>query len=98
MLNKSPKYRTYTDKRYRPNKWRKFYGSKVWRELREEKLHEQPLCERCLANETITPASEVHHVIPFGLGIDEQQQWELFLDYDNLMSLCSRCHKQLHGR
>lgn len=97
LLSHSPKHRAHTDKRYRNNKWRKFYGSKLWRDLREQKLYEQPICERCLEQDRITPATDVHHITPFGLGIDEQQMWELFLDYDNLMSVCKRCHREIHG-
>lgn len=99
LLAKAPKHRSHTNKRFiDSNKWRKFYGSKVWRDLREAKLMEQPLCEICLANDTITPATEVHHIDKFGdYAPDEQLMWEKFLAWDNLMSICHRCHKYIHN-
>ena len=96
-LKKAKKHRAKTNKKFiDKNRWRKFYGSKAWHNLREAKLHDQPLCEECLEHDIIRPAVDIHHVIPFGQGIDEQQQWELFLDYDNLMSLCKECHRKKH--
>ena len=96
-LKEAPKYRARTDKRFKPNSWRKYYGSKAWHNLREAKLIEQPLCEECMMRGLTTTATQVHHRIPFGLGVDEQQRWELFLDYDNLESICAECHRRLHG-
>lgn len=97
-LRKSKKYRAQTHNKFRrSNKWSKFYNTKLWRELRYQKLLEQPLCEECLKRGKITSATQVHHIVEFSLGIDEQQQWELFLDYENLESICNNCHKRIHG-
>lgn len=96
LLSRAPKHRARADKRFATKKWNKFYSSKAWSKLRSVKMHDQPLCEECLANDIIRPAVDIHHIIPFGQGIDEQQQWELFLDYDNLMSLCKECHRKKH--
>ena len=96
-LANAKKHRAKTNKKFiDKNKWRRFYGNKAWKQLRDDKLREQPLCERCLEEGRIRAATDVHHIIPFGLGIDEQQKWELFLDYTNLMSLCKQCHNKLH--
>ena len=98
LLKDAPKSRQHTNRKYiSSNKWRKYYGTKVWRDLREQKLQEQPLCEICLRNDKITPATQVHHIVPFGQGEDEQERWELFLNYDNLMSICKHCHAIIHG-
>ena len=98
LLSHSPKHRAHTDKRYRNNKWRKFYGSKLWRDLREQKLMEQPLCEECLLMDKVTPATQVHHMDKFGdYYPDEQLMWEKFLDWDNLESICAECHRRIHG-
>ena len=93
-LKKSRKYKTNWK---RPNKWAKFYGSKAWKQLRAQKLHDQPLCENCLAADRVRAATEVHHVYPFGNGINEEEQWKLLLDYDNLVSLCHQCHAAIHA-
>jgi len=89
---KQPKYKGSD-----PNKWRKFYGCKEWKKLREAKLMEQPLCEMCLENDIIRAATDVHHVYEFSNGATEEDQWKLFLDYTNLMSLCKQCHVRIHA-
>ena len=90
-LNKKRKRRP---RRYR--KWQKYYSNKVWRELRDTKLTEQPLCEICLMRDEITPATEVHHIIEFSRGETDEDRWTLLLDYTNLMSVCTHCHRQIH--
>jgi len=61
----------------------------AWLKLRQHKLAEQPLCETCLAAGHTVEATEVHHVIPFRGKNDP-----LRLDYDNLRSLCTFCHRE----
>ena len=78
------------------NKSEPFYGSTAWRRLRDTYISLHPICECCLKHERITPASETHHKIPFLRGENEEEQWKLFLDEKNLMSLCSKCHTALH--
>lgn len=98
LLSHSPKHHAHTNSKFKTNnKWQRFYGSTAWRNLREAKLLEQPLCEECLLHDKITPATQVHHKVPFGLGIDDKQKWELFLDWDNLESICTECHRRIHG-
>jgi 5-methylcytosine-specific restriction endonuclease McrA len=63
-----------------------FYNSVSWRTLREYKLSEQPLCERCFKNKKLIAASEVHH------KIDLRDAPELQLSFSNLESLCKSCH------
>lgn len=41
--------------------YRRFYHSKAWRELRQEKLLLDPLCEECIKHCIYTLATEVHH-------------------------------------
>ena len=96
MLSKSPKHRNKTNPKFKSNKWQKFYGNKAWHNLRESKLIEQPLCERCLSLGRITPATCVHHKKVYGDAMSEEQ-WYLFLNYDNLISLCDGCHKYVHA-
>lgn len=41
--------------------WRGLYATARWKRLRLRRLSEQPLCERCLSQEIVTPATVVHH-------------------------------------
>lgn len=44
----------------------------------------------------VTPASEVHHKIPFDQGVTPGQIDDLAFNYDNLQSLCIPCHSEIH--
>ena len=83
-------------KQRRSNTWNKFYKSKIWKELRDKKLQEQPICEECLLYDKITPAETVHHILPFSRAATDEERWRLFLDYTNLRSLCNACHRKIH--
>ena len=74
----------------------KYYGSKYWKDLRNRYIGAHPLCENCLQYNIITPAENVHHLIPFYRGTTEKERWELLLDEHNLKSLCKDCHKTIH--
>ena len=75
-----------------------YYRSHVWHDLRNSYIREHPLCEECLSNGIIKPAEEVHHLIPFSQGANAEERWNLFLDADNLQSLCHTCHKEKHKK
>ena len=83
-------------KQRRKNTWNKFYKSKLWKELRDKKLHDQPICEECIKNDIIKAAATVHHIIPFSKAATDEERWRLFLDYYNLQSLCNECHRRIH--
>lgn len=73
----------------------KAYQNTTWRKLREEFMHKHPLCEECLRNGKVTPATDVHHIrTPFKGG---EVNYALLLDPENLMSLCKDCHGQIHA-
>lgn len=65
----------------------KFYQSTAWRELRAEKLRQNPICEQCLKIGLIIPAHVVDHIVPINKG-------GAALDIDNLQSLCHPCHNR----
>lgn len=73
-----------------------FYNSPAWGRLRNTYISLHPLCEICLEQNHVEPATECHHAIPFLRGNNEQERWELFLDEKNLISVCSKCHTALH--
>lgn len=74
----------------------KYYSSKQWRMLRDSYIRQNPLCEVCLNNDRITAAEHVHHIQPFLRGLTDEQRWSLLLDKDNLMSVCRKCHNEIH--
>lgn len=67
-----------------------------WLRLRKAKLSANPLCERCKAEGRITPATEVHHVVPVEDGLSANDKRRLMFDYHNLRSLCHACHVLTH--
>ncbi len=70
-----------------------FYKSSAWRRKRERALRrDEYLCRECKRYGTTTAATTVHHVYPLG------DYPELKLVTDNLLSLCSRCHNEMHDR
>ena len=74
----------------------KYYNTKAWKTIRNKYLREHPLCELCLAEDKITPASEVHHKQIFFLAPTEAERWCLLTDINNCMSVCKKCHLRLH--
>jgi 5-methylcytosine-specific restriction protein A len=60
-----------------------------WRQLSERIRKDRPLCEHCLAKGKVWPATECHHKIKI------KDAPHLRLDPDNIMSVCSACHKEL---
>lgn len=76
----------------------KLINTAKWRRLRLQKLQSQPLCEcdDCKANGKITPAIEVHHVIPVESVTTIEQMEALMFDFNNLMSVSHECHVKIH--
>lgn len=67
---------------------KRFYCCKEWRTLREIKLNQNPLCERCEKKDKLIPAVDIHHKIDL---VDDGSKC---LDLDNLESLCKECHTE----
>ena len=61
----------------------KRYGT-LWRKIRNRYITEHPLCGECGKQGRLTPAQEVHHIVPLTDGGGN--------DFDNLSSLCKSCH------
>jgi 5-methylcytosine-specific restriction endonuclease McrA len=72
-----------------PNK--PFYKSTAWQKCRQTVLiRDHYLCQECLRNGQLTPASTVHHIEP----LDERP--DLALDVNNLETICPACHNKEH--
>ena len=84
-LHLSGKYREEDSKR--PPSHERGYD-RHWRRARVRYLREHPLCVICLADERITAATVVDHIIP------PKGDYELFWGGDNWQSLCKVHHDQ----
>jgi 5-methylcytosine-specific restriction enzyme A len=80
----------------RKGKYQDIYQDKRWKKLRRLKLINNPTCERCEEKGRTKLADEVHHIIPFDKGNNKDEIDSLAFDYDNLMSLCDKCHDEIH--
>ena len=68
----------------------RFYNSLSWFKARDYKLQEQGFkCEKC---DDI--AVTVHHIIP--LSDNNYNDIDVRLGNDNLMSICKKCHRNIH--
>ena len=76
--------------------YKKHIHSMRWLRLRQWKLSRQPLCETCMENGQLTPATEVHHVVPAETAATRAEMESLMFDPHNLRSLCHRCHVAAH--
>jgi 5-methylcytosine-specific restriction protein A len=66
------------------------YVSSQWRKVRRLHLEEFPLCQRCMDQGRVTPATMVHHKQEVKAGGDP-------FATDNLESICLACHNVEHG-
>lgn len=72
-----------------------FYTSKAWRKCRGVFLREcGGLCQICMSNGLIEPATQVHHRIP--ITPENLDDPRITLSHDNLMALCDSCHDDQH--
>ncbi len=68
-----------------------FYGRNTWKKVRAKFMKEHPLCEDCRQKGLVTPATEIHHIVPVAQGGER-------FDEKNLVALCHRCHMARHGK
>lgn len=70
-----------------------FYKTKKWERKRENILRRDSYeCRKCKRYGKTTAASMVHHIYPLDTNPS------LKLNSDNLISLCNKCHEQMHDR
>lgn len=85
-------------KKYNPVKtnhvkeYQEFYNTPVWKNLRRAKFLANPVCEICETKGIVRVTDEVHHKKPWNQGMTLAEKWELFLEWENLQSLCIPCH------
>jgi 5-methylcytosine-specific restriction protein A len=66
----------------------KRYG-RTWKKVRAVFLAAHPLCETCVAEGRLTPATIAHHKVKLTCGGTH--------DEGNLQALCTECHSRLHA-
>jgi hypothetical protein len=66
--------------------YRKLYKTTRWQRIRDAKLRQDPLCEWCLEQEIVEPATEVHHADGGHKG-DVDKFWN-----GPFISTCKPCH------
>lgn len=83
---KQERNREHDVRRREAQPWRRFYKTAAWLQARAAQLSLQPLCERCLAEGIIEPATVVNHRTP------HKGDWLLFIDPANHESTCKPHH------
>lgn len=76
--------------------YRKLIHTGRWLRLRRDILSAHPLCQMCEEEGRLTPATEVHHVVPCETALGEGEMERLMYDPHNLVALCHRCHVKTH--
>lgn len=72
------------------------YQNRRYKVIRDLKRKNNPICEICELTGKTSPCEEVHHWIsPFNQTTKELKDYYAY-NYDNLVSLCSKCHHRLH--
>lgn len=77
--------RDYDTRRRRDKPWRRWYGTKQWREIRAAQLAVEPYCRRCKSTGRVVRATVCDHVQP------HRGDWQRFIA-GPFQSLCSTCH------
>lgn len=73
------------------------YSSTTWKQLRDTKMRDKPLCEECIKLGIIRTSQDVHHLISFMSTNDPVERYRLAFDYCNLQCLCRECHNKKHN-
>ena len=74
-----------------------FYSSGAWKHTREAfRKSKQGLCEICLKKGLLVPGEIVHHVKH--VTVDNVDDPNITLNWDNLMLLCRDCHADIHRK
>ena len=65
-----------------------FYVSTGWVKIRTAYIREHTLCEICTKKGLVVAATEIDHITPIKIDYDLRLEWT------NLMALCHRCHSK----
>ena len=76
--------------------YQRLLNSKRWKQLRQWKLQQNPLCELCEAEGFVRSAIDVHHKIPVESARTPEEMKQLCFNPSNLQALCISCHSKVH--
>lgn len=84
---------------YESNTARKarYYSSAGWRNTSKSYKMQHPLCELCQVMDKVQSVDEIHHIVKFDDQDTDEKKQALLTDEDNLISLCKKCHHQIHN-
>lgn len=80
--HKPRRVRYGADRWYDRASWRGPYGARGYH------LRHSPICEQC----GVEPAVDVHHIDD---SWKQTRNWKLFIDQNNMRSLCHACHSKI---
>ena len=92
QARQSQRHKLY-DAHTRNKRAAEFYNSALWHGVRDKEMAiSNYQCAVCRTKGIVTPADEVHHIIPI------EVDWSKRLDADNLVCLCHRHHMEAHAK
>ena len=68
-----------------------------WLRLRKATLSLHPVCQECEREGILSPAVEVHHIVPVETALTLSEKESLMYDPHNLLALCHSCHVAIHA-
>ena len=74
-----------------------YYASKAWQRLRNMYISLHPICEECVKHGHVEPATQIHHIRRFMAETNESARWNTFLNENNLIAVCDKCHYGYHN-
>ena len=80
----------------RDKNYQHLLNSKKWKQLRQWKLEQNPLCELCEREGKVVSAIDVHHKVPVESARTPDEMERLAFDPNNLQALCIPCHAKVH--
>lgn len=81
----------------RSKDYQRLLNSKRWKQLRQWKLAQNPLCEICQSEGYVRSAIDIHHKIPVESALTPQEMEQLCFNPNNLQALCISCHARIHN-
>ena len=85
-----PKSKRLCDMNEEERRIQQFYNSKEWRKKRLEIIERaRGMCEVCWQLGLVREGREVHHIVKI------RTDWNLRLNNNNLILLCSSCHHEI---
>jgi 5-methylcytosine-specific restriction enzyme A len=76
-----------------PKAWTKLYRRNRWAKISKLVLQRDKICQQCLRDGKVEPATLTHHVNEWRPNSTELDFWK-----GPFEALCFTCHEKIHGR